>query len=80
LNSDKNGLGVKDRLDQLLSAGSKRKYHQRTFQDFYILWSILDELSIDSFTDPTIYDQIEFIFNFMKNVPTEMVQENKGYI
>ena len=80
LNSNDNGLSLKDKLDQLLSAGSKRKYHQRTFQDFYILWSILDELSTDSFSNPNIYAQIEFIFNFMKNIPTEMVQESKGYL
>ncbi|MDO9087578.1 MAG: DUF262 domain-containing protein [Anaerolineaceae bacterium] len=71
---------LRDKLDHLLSSGSKRKYHQRTLQDFYILWSILDEMDIDSIKEPPVYEQIASVFNFMKNVPETMISENKGYL
>lgn len=69
---------LKERLDTLLSSGSTRKYPQRNFQDFYMLWHILDDLKNDFLNKPSTYSDIEGIFKFMKSIPKNM-SGNRGY-
>lgn len=77
--NDSNAFHLRDELDKLLSSGSKRKYHQRTFQDFYILWLVMDRINSKDLDRPEIYQAVESIFIFMKNIPQDMVEDNKGY-
>lgn len=68
------------KLDALLSSGSHRKYYQRTLQDFYILWRIVDELRMEFLIQEDSYRKVEHIFDYMKNIPEDKIDNNRGYL
>lgn len=73
-----NQTDIKGKLDNLLASGSKRTYYQRTFQDIYILWSILNSFSPEILTLPETYVKVESLFRYMKKIPTDMIDNNLG--
>lgn len=80
LNCDRsNSNCLQAELDLLLSTGSIRRSHQRTLQNFYILWSIIDQLSVVQLSQESTQKKIEDIFYFMKNIPDADVENNKGF-
>lgn len=64
----------KDSLDMLLSTGSNRKYFQRTLQDLYILWILLDSILVSGENCEQIYSRIVEIIEFTRNI-----EGNSGY-
>lgn len=70
----------KEAIDKLMSAGSKRKYYQRTLQDFYILWWMLSDVKVNSTNRVYLYELIEKTFQYMKNIPPQHTEGNRGYV
>ena len=71
---------LKNILDGLLFSGSSRKYTTRTLQDIYILWRIIDDIDITFSNREVIFNKIEEIFKYMKNIPESHILNNDGFL
>lgn len=56
------------------------KYFRRTLQEFYILWTLVGEVSENYINNSTIElkSRIKEIFEYMKEVPEKDILDNKG--
>jgi CRISPR/Cas system Type II protein with McrA/HNH and RuvC-like nuclease domain len=68
-------------MDEIYKAGKKAKYFRRTMQDFYITWKLLSDINLEMIKlhRLEIKSELQFIFQYLKNIPESDLDENKGY-
>ncbi|MBX7153907.1 MAG: DUF262 domain-containing protein [Bacteriodetes bacterium] len=71
---------LKAELDTVLKAGNNPRYYRRTFQDFYFLWFILNDINYEMVKEHRIEikNQIKDLLIYAKNIPLEDSLQNKG--
>ncbi len=70
---------LKECLEKLMSSGTRRKYYARTLQDFYVLWNILNDINVTEKNREILYQKIQEVFSYMKNIPAGYETNNSGY-
>lgn len=72
---------LKQELDVIFKAGKETRYFRRTFQDFYILWELLNDVNLEmvKLHRLEMKEEIQGIFQYMKNIPENDWTDNKGY-
>lgn len=72
---------LKSELDEIFKVGKESKYFRRTMQDFYITWYLLSDINFEMIKLHRIEIKQELvdIFIYLKNIPEEHWEENKGY-
>jgi uncharacterized protein DUF262/HNH endonuclease len=72
---------LKVELDNIFKAGKESKYFRRTMQDFYIAWSLLNNINFEMIRLHRLEIKADLIsiFNYMKNIPEESWEGNKGF-
>jgi len=72
---------LKNELDNIFSAGKEEKGFRRRIQDFYFLWILLGELNFEmvKYHRLDMKKDVLKIFNFIKTIPEEYYENNKGF-
>jgi hypothetical protein len=72
---------IKNELDEVYLGGKEEKYFRRTFQDFYILWYLINDINSEMirFYRVEIKKEIKKIFIYCKNIPAHELKDNQGY-
>ncbi len=73
---------LNDSLDQIFSSRVGAKYTRRTFQDFYILWFLINEIDMSKIKKKrnNILKAVNNIYSYIKNIPEIDLKENKGFL
>ncbi len=68
-------------LEILLIGGKETTQLRRTLQDFYILWQFLGDINLEmvSFHRLDMKKELNEIFNYTKNIPTNDLENNQGF-
>jgi len=72
---------LKNELDSIFSAEKEEKGFRRRIQDFYFLWILLGELNFEmvKYHRLDMKKDVLEIFKFIKTIPEEYYESNKGY-
>ncbi len=73
---------LKSELDTILKGRKGSKHFRRTMQDFYLLWELLESINFSMVKHHRIEikEDIKNIFEYLKNIPENEYEDNKGFV